>query len=162
VAVDRAIRLLQGIANPILRFPMHILNLVSIGLVVACASTPSPTIDFGSVTIPEVTATQPIALPERPELVECIPGFACMSDTELDLYEAHLIISEGNTGIALANAEAVDQLNIATQELVKAGKQLGLLHELQINQVVWRLEEKQRDLWAAYGMILVLGLALAF
>jgi len=130
-------------------------------LCVACVSTPSPTIDFGSVNIPEVVGTAPVTIKERPELIDCQYGFVCFETADLDLYEAILIAGEANHDIASNNAEAINELNIATQELVKAGKQAGHINTLQQDQLRWRLEQKQRDVWVGYGIILVLGLALA-
>ena len=131
-------------------------------LLSACTSTPSPSIDFGAVTIPEVTATPAVSLPIRPQLIECKPGFACLTESELDVYEAWTIVAEANVDIAIANGEAVNNLNIATQKLVEAGKQAGHLHELREDQLKWRISEKQKDLFTAWGVIVILGLALAF
>jgi len=130
-------------------------------LFVGCTSTPSPSVDFGAISIPEIVATQPVAQPSVPQLIECVPGKACLVGSELDLYEQVLIVSQANHDIAAANADALDLVNVALHNLLEAGKQANVLHELQMNQVEWRLDEKQKDVWTAYGIILVLGLALA-
>jgi len=123
----------------------------------ACASTPAPD-PWGDVEVPGEPATQPTALPDWPQPV----GFTEDSVT-FDLegarrLETWRVIGSGNTEIAAAHADQVDDLRDAARSLVEAGQAQRTVAEMR-REI---LEEERRahaiekiGYWSAMLLLLV-------
>lgn len=130
---------------------MRIWTLLLIGLILAgCGS--SPRVELPNWEIAERTPTEvadPLDLPDLCAIPWPVDSVDCWS--RLDQYD---IASSANVDIAMSNAEALRQTELAYDRMITAGK---LQNELaQLRQELLEEERRQRELdkWWYRGIIL--------
>ena len=136
-------------------------------LITACETGPPP-LDlstFEEFKTVEAEATYPDALPKLNEL-ECYPDEnSCRiagynSTADVDKLEAYKIVSEGNTAIAQANAEAVDSALAQSAELVAAGIAAEKISEIREEQLRIERQLRQQEKWYYRAMLALAGVAI--
>jgi hypothetical protein len=123
---------------------------------ISCASAPSPN-PWGSVEIPGEPATQPTALPDWPQPIDFTEGTVTFDLEGAGRLESWRVIALGNTEIAAAHADQVDDLRDAAGSLVEAGKAQRTVADLRLEI----LEEERRahtvekiGLWAMVVLVI--------
>ena len=136
-------------------------------LITACETGPPP-LDlstFEEFKTIEAEVTYPDALPKIKEL-ECYPNeddckvAGYTSTADVDVLEAYKIISEGNTGIAQANAEAIDSALEQSADLVAAGIAAEKISEIREEQLRIERQLRQQEKWYYRAMLALAGVAI--
>jgi len=129
----------------------------SLSLSSGCASTPAPD-PWGDVEIPGDPATQPVALPEWPQPTDFTEGTVTFDLAGAHVLEVWRVAALGNTEIAAAHADQVDDLRDAARSLVEAGKAQRKVAELRREILE---EERRAHLWEKTGLWAMLVLVIA-
>lgn len=136
------------------------LTLLTVGAslcISGCASTPSPD-TWGSIEIPGDPATQPVALPEWPQPIDFTENTVTFDLDGAHRLESWRVAGTGNTEIAAANADQVDDLRDAARSLIAAGKAQRRVAELRREILE---EERRAHLYEKVGLWAMLVLVIA-
>ena len=131
------------------------------GILAGCATAPTAN-PWEGIEVQEPGAEMPLALPEFPS-----PASVGMDTVTFDIdganaISAYIVTAEANTGIAEEHAGQIDDLRVASQSLIDAGKAQRTVADLRLEI----LEEERRhwfweriSYWAGF-LIIGVGLAL--
>ena len=132
-----------------------------VGILVGCAATPTPD-PWQGIEVETRPTTTPLVLPVWPLPVEFTEDKAVFDLEGVRALEAYRVAAGGNTEIAAAHADQIDDLRTATKALVDAGKAQRKVADLRLEI----LEEERRhwmfekiSYWAGF-LIIGLGVAL--
>ena len=121
-----------------------------------CASAPTPD-PWGEVNVPAEPATIPVVLPEWPQPVDFTEQTVTFDLAGANVLEVWRVAALGNTEIAAAHADQIDDLRDAARSLVEAGKAQRKVAELR-REI---LEEERRahtyekvGLWALVVLVI--------
>lgn len=121
-----------------------------------CASTPSPD-PWGSIELPGEPATIPEPLPDWPQPTDFDEDSVTFDLAGARVLKQWEVIALGNTEIAAAHADQIDDLRDAARSLVEAGKAQRKVAELR-REI---LEEERRahtyekiGLWAMLVLVI--------
>ena len=128
------------------------------GILAGCATPPTAN-PWEGIEVQEPGAEMPLELPEFPS-----PASVGMDTVTFDIdganaISAYIVTAEANTGIAEEHAGQIDDLRVASQSLVDAGKAQRVVADLRLEILE---EERRHWFWEKTGYwagFLIIGLA---
>lgn len=123
-----------------------------LGMLSACASAPLELPDW-DLTPASVDIQRPLRLPELPAVTRASETEACYSPEALAALTRYSVVSGGNYAIAEENAQALEDLSAAYNNLVQAGKNQQVFTQIREQQLIQERRDHFIDNWFHRGLI---------